>query len=192
MGLAQLSTYITSSLPTIATNYPTRIALGSAGFLAVATTEMAVRVFLDLRDCFSAQNSIQKELAGKNLSENLSGAMLFGMCASNAIPGIAAIGALIFIGNAIIKENKDALWTSQAICLFKPIVKTCVESLWKVASTVMRVVGDILKVIMETASNLLGPILSGIGNVIKVILPKTPQGVAAVVLAAAILVYKIM
>ncbi len=182
--------YIEQATGYVLSNYSTKVALASGALCAVAATEMAVRTLADMVGCITEKNEEVKARHAKNLSRDFFGAALFGMCASNAIPGIAALGALVFIGNACMNKNEESLVTTKLIAPITPIVKKTVDILINVISNVAKSVFDICFAILEVVNATLAPILSCLGTVLKVVVPKSHEAVATVVVAGAILFYK--
>ena len=98
--------FIAQILPT----YRTASILGTVVTIPAAI-EMTLRIFQDLRRIrTTAENKKDKN----SLSAHLGGALLYGLCGTNLIPGSAIIGAGIFTLHASISSNPTDL-TSRAV-----------------------------------------------------------------------------
>jgi len=171
----------------ISAHHSTKLLVATGGICALAATEMAVRTIANFFQLAQNNNQTEKNQIAENLSRNLFGTALFGMFASNAIPHLSVIGALIFAGNALVNNNEDALFVTKFVRVFKPVATVLVDAggdflyrLWQLVSGIFEVIGD-----------LLSPVFSFLGNILYAVIPKTPEAYAATFLAAAIGIYKV-
>ena len=83
---------------------------GSSALCGIVMGEMGIRTIIDI-----TQN--KKE----DLSADLSGALFYGMCASNIVPGFARLGSLVFIiysysyGMFTDTSERNEYWSSKAV-----------------------------------------------------------------------------
>lgn len=171
----------------ISAHHSTKLLVATGGICALAATEMAVRTIANFFQLAQNNNQIEKNQIAENLSRNLFGTALFGMFASNAIPHLSVIGALIFAGNALLNNNEDALFVTNFVRVFKPLV----SELFNSVRPFFKIIGDIVFSIFKTIGKFLSPILSFLGSLLNAVIPKTPEAYAATFLAAAIGIYKV-
>ncbi len=157
--------------------------LVASSICGIAAVEMVARlVFEDIPGILD-KKSQKKELETHrwNASSNLGGAIFYGLCSLNIIPGSAIIGGIFFSGYSYISVSggeKNPYHTSK---LLAPIVNLGVETLdfaWK------KIIYPILKVV--------GRIFKQIGNLLSMIsLPKHPIWYAVILSVSCIVCYKV-
>lgn len=195
MTLEGLSQVVTNY---VANNHTTKLAFGCGLICAFAAIESACRVIHNLYQ--STDESVRNNPKfSKDVSENLGGVVLFGLCASNAIPCTAAIGAGILLLNAVSDKHPadDALIITEILNKARPLViglckaggevlDMAGKALWAIA----KAVGHIVKFVFELIWKVMCAVGTILGPIFQIIIPSSPIGYAATALALAVIFYK--
>lgn len=173
----------------VATNHTTKYAMGGGLLCASAAVELGLRVLQNLAQ--AADPASRDEKFGETVSRNFGGMVLFGACATNAIPGLAALGAIVLIGNALLGDDSDdALVITKIMRTCRPLASEVGTLAWKITKAFVEAAFNILKAVLDVIYAILSPIGSALGHVFLAVLPKTPEGVAAVAVVGSIAIYK--
>ena len=174
-------------------HHTTRLALIGGGMCALATVELALRTLRNLWQVISNDPAARREEFGETVSRNIGGMVLFGACATNAIPGLAVLGGTLLVANAVLsRPSHDALLVTKAIRFTKPLTEEVAKSAWSLVKTCLRTIFDIVKGIFDVISAILAPIGTALGRIFLAVIPKTPEAVAAVAVVGAIAIYKLV
>ena len=186
----------------IAANHTTKCALIGGGLCAIAAAELAVRVLHNLYQVVTNDPARHHQKFGETVSRNFGGMVLFGACATNAIPGLAALGAIVLIGNAFLsQESDDALVITKATRALQPIArefgntawnitKDLASAAWNLTSAFFETIGNIVKNAFKMIDAILRPIGRVLGTLFSAAIPKTRESVAAVAVVASIVIYR--
>lgn len=198
MGYASVINELSNFIPRVVlsdANYrnASRMVVGSALVGAAVVTEMACRTISDgIAILRHDTGNYEQSLATlkDNFSANLGGVLFYGICASNVIPGIAALGAVIFAGYSIFKRDAaDDYLTTQFIKHTDKVVSDLVTpSLDFVVATASNLLKAALKT-MTKVHELLSTVTDAILSVIS--LPEHPVWIATSCLVTAIVVIKV-
>lgn len=155
--------------------WPTNLALAAGTVGTIAVAEMAIRSVGDLMEYFKESNSEKiKDKALDNLSANLGGALFYGMCATNILPGSAVIGGAIFIIHSILSCTNDDAYLSSKI----------------IGKPVHFVVKDVLLPLIDKVASAVFNVLLKLGDLLLIPL-KHPIWAGVFLMGAAITTYKV-
>jgi hypothetical protein len=180
---------VTNCLPRpVVQNYAhasaTTIGFGIAGGFVAA--EMAIRAVADMARIISSHD-VDQDRNWDNFSANFGGAIFYGLCAANFIPGTPVIGAAIFAIYSLTKEleEDDYLLT----ILLSRSVKVITDVIEKVSDGIYRA---IIKPISDCLFKILTKIAEIVVRILQAIpLPEHPIWIATGALVTAIVVVKV-
>lgn len=120
-------------------HYSSPFTLGCAALCAVPALETALHALNNFRITVSSSNSKEKEKAWTNLTQSdLPWSILYGLCATNLIPGTAILGAgTLMVHSYMTGSETDAYLTAK--CITKPaayLLSGSVEIIGKVIKVV--------------------------------------------------------
>jgi hypothetical protein len=166
-------------------HYSSKVTLAAGAICLTAAVEMAFHIPFDISRIHQAGTEALLERYKYDLSANLGGALFYGLCGLNIIPGTASIGAGIFTLYSVNTfHRQEAYLLSRVIGeSLKFVVIEIVEPICRhVLAPILRKIGEII-----------GPILSAIGHLlVNMSLPKHPVWIGVLILGAAIATYKLV
>lgn len=191
VNMSSITEMFTSAVNTIQTNYATAstATIVAGSFLALVTTEMAVRAIYDGYKMLTPEPGAtddQRERVWKSFGANLGGTLFYGMLASNLLPGGPLIGAAIFtVYSAIKYEEQDTYLITKII---GKISYAVCEAVGKIAVQVWNVVSGILQALCECLFNVTRGFFECVYNIVSAIpLPKHPIWIGVAIVAIAII-----
>jgi hypothetical protein len=191
MNYNSVSSAFTNALPVaIQQNYAhaklATVACGTAGVVVAA--EMAIRAIFDGLKLLSNRHPGESlETLQYNFSANLGGAVFYGLCAANILPGTPVIGAAIFAIYSITKDLKEDDYLTTK---FLSHTFTLITDALDYVGT--KIIGPILKPIVELLIDVIEKIAEVVLAILRVIpLPEHPVWIATGILVTAIVVVKV-
>jgi hypothetical protein len=102
------------------------VSLVSGAVCIPAALEMALRALKDLGSMLSPPQPSRlmgapqhdKDAVKRSFSANLGGAVFYGLCATNLIPGTPIVGAVIFAAHSVLTDGKNSYisWAVKELC----------------------------------------------------------------------------
>lgn len=171
----------------VSVHHASTLTFGSAVICVAASAEMGIRSAIDALKLMGVVEKKKDEDASYNFSANLGGALFYGLCAANIIPGTAIVGASIFTIYSICvhsstKSVEDEYITSKVIGTGADLTNRLFSWTWK-------------HIVSPVLDNVVFPVLKKIGEAVTCILshismPEHPIWYALGLLATAIVVVK--
>jgi len=166
--------------------YPSAVAFGGVFVCGAAAIEMAFCALKDFWRKVHTQDAAQKELIARQLSANLGGAVLLGMCAFQVLPGAQLLGAGLFLCYALHSKMKESDYLTK-----KVVRKTVVISKAVIGGTLEAITQLISKLFKSVWNYLIYPvsngIVQGVSAVLDVMLPRHPIWVAVAAMVMAVM-----
>lgn len=169
---------MSSVVNAIQTNYATAssFTIAAGSFLALVTTEMALRTLYDGYQMTQATGGREFNRAWKSFGTNLGGTLFYGMLATNLAPGGPLIGATIFtVYSAMKYEKQDTYFITKTI---GPIAHTICKTIANLAWNTLIVLKDCFSKFFDCVYNIVNAIS----------LPRHPIWIGVALVAIAILI----
>ncbi len=139
--------------------YSNKWSLGGGVGCAIVAAEMAIRAVGDLIEKGRLEEGQTKDSVSRNFSANFGGAIFYGLCAANILPGTAILGSLIFtVYSFAVNKREDNYLATKVIRESELKVLNFVLDILQVAwDWVIYPVADALRRIFSTVFDLLVP-----------------------------------
>lgn len=184
-------------------HYGSNFTLACGASMTLPVIEMSTRVFVDLYLMWKHVEDHDKiSLYSSRFTKDLGFSIVYGLLASNMIPGAAVVGAGAFLGHSFWEyhsNRNECYLTSKALIrsiefvvmdILKPLIQPAVEFLFK--KIIQPIFDFVIYPVCKKIHDVMSTIFSQIGNFFaKIPFKSHPIWIGVVLLTAATITYKL-